>query len=109
MPLRYGSLHGRLFRVPQQRWLTFPQEQIRAIRGYYEVLCSTNTDPSFLYVLERSCDQCAATFGTIARSTVSHDWPWGVKAAHASLDGLWPGKNASRARQTGEEPSEPPQ
>ena len=77
MALRYCSLHGRVFSVPRQRWLAFPQETIRDIRGYYALLCSTATDPSFLHVLERSCDQCAVTLGTRARSTARQERSWG--------------------------------
>jgi hypothetical protein len=73
MSPRYCSLHGRVFRCTQQRWLSFPQETIREIRGYYALLCSTTTDPSFLHVLERSCDQCAATFRQRGHRSGSRD------------------------------------
>jgi len=73
MSLRYCSLHGRVFSYAQQRWLAFSQKKIREIRGYYELLCSTNTDPSFLHVLERSCDQCAATFRQRGQRSGSRD------------------------------------
>jgi hypothetical protein len=79
MSLRYCSLHGRVFSCAQQRWLAFPRETIREIRGYYDLLCSTTTAPSFLHVLERSCDQCAATFRLIAQR-------------RGSTDGLRPGE-----------------
>jgi hypothetical protein len=73
MSLHYCSLHGRIFSFTQQRWLSFPQETIREIRGYYVLLCSTTTDPSFFHVLERSRDQCVATVETIVRSHTSHE------------------------------------
>ena len=59
MALHYCSLHGRVFSAAQQRWLAFPQETIRDIRGYYALLGTTA--PSFLHVFEGSCDQCVAT------------------------------------------------
>jgi len=43
------------------------------IRGYYDLLHSTNKDASFLHVIELACDQCAATFQIIARSTARQD------------------------------------
>jgi hypothetical protein len=73
MSLHYCSLHGRVLSVPQQRWLAFPQGTIREIKAYYVLLCSTNTDPSFLHVLERSCDQCAAPFQLMAQRSGSTD------------------------------------
>ena len=43
------------------------------IRGYYDLLRSTNKDASLLHVIEWACDQCAATFQTIARSQARQD------------------------------------
>jgi hypothetical protein len=68
MALHYCSLHTRLFSRRGQRWVTFSPATIHEIRGYYDLLCSTNRDASFLHVIEVSCDQCAATGQTIARS-----------------------------------------
>jgi hypothetical protein len=79
MSLRYCSLHGRVFSCAPQRGLSLSPETIREIRGYDALLCSTNTDPSFLHVLERSCDQCAATFRLMAQR-------------NGSTDGLCPGE-----------------
>ena len=79
MSLHYCSLHERLFSRTQQRWIAFSGEKIREIRGYYTLLCSTNTAPSFLHVLERPCDQCAATFRLMAQR-------------RGSTDGLRPGE-----------------
>ena len=76
MALHYCSLHKRLFSRRCYRWVTFSQATIDEIRGYYELLRSTNKDASFLHVIELSCDQCAATFRTIARSKASNDWVW---------------------------------
>ena len=61
MSLRHCSLHGRLFSFTQQRWMPFPQEKINEIKGYYELLCSTNADSSYLKVIETACDQCEET------------------------------------------------
>ena len=68
MALHSCSLHTRLFRRRGQRWVTFSPATMHDIRGYYDLLRSTNTDASFLHVIELACDQCAATFQTIARS-----------------------------------------
>jgi|RhiMetdeSRZDD1v2_1073273.scaffolds.fasta_scaffold63850_3 hypothetical protein len=76
MALHYCSLHKRLFSRRCYRWVTFSQATIDEIRGYYELLRSTHTNASFLQVIELPCDQCVATFRTIARSTASHDWLW---------------------------------
>ena len=73
MALHYCTLHCRIFSFTQQRWLSFPQETIREIQGYYALLCTTTTEPSFLHVLERACDQCATTLETIVRSHPSHE------------------------------------
>ena len=72
MALHYCSLHTRLFSRRGQRWVTFSPATINEIRGYYDLLCSTKRDASFLHVIEVSCDQCAATVQTIARSTARH-------------------------------------
>jgi hypothetical protein len=45
------------------------------IRGYDNLLRSTNKDASLLHVIERACDQCAVTFQTIARSHARQDAP----------------------------------
>jgi len=74
MALCYCSLHTRLLSCAQQRWMPFPEEKIRESRGYYALLCSTDADPSFLKVIEMSCDQCAATFRTRARVKARNDW-----------------------------------
>jgi hypothetical protein len=76
MALHYCSLHKRLFSRRFHRWVTFSQATIDEIRGYYALLRSTKKDASFLQVIELSCDQCAATFRTIARRKASHDWLW---------------------------------
>jgi hypothetical protein len=47
--------------------MPFPETTINEIREYYELLSSTNTDPSCLKVIEMSCDECTATFRKIAR------------------------------------------
>jgi len=65
--LPYCSLHKRLFSRRSQRWVTFSQATIDEVRRYYALLCATPTDASYLEVLERSCDQCAATFAQIAQ------------------------------------------
>ena len=67
MSLYYCSLHGRLFSFTKLRWMPFPETTINEIREYYELLSSTNTDPSCLKVIEMSCDECTATFRKIAR------------------------------------------
>jgi len=76
MALHYCSLHQRLFSRRCSRWVSFSQATIDEIRGYYALLCSAKKDASFLYVIERSCDQCAATLRTIARSKARHAWLW---------------------------------
>jgi len=73
MALHYCSLHARLFSRRYQRWVTFSQATMNDIRGYYDLLCSTKRDASFLHVIELACDQCAATFQTIARSKARQD------------------------------------
>jgi hypothetical protein len=73
MALHYCSLHTRLFSRRGQRWVTFSQATITEIRGYYDLLCATNREASFLHVLEVACDQCTATLQTIARSTARHE------------------------------------
>ncbi len=76
MALHYCSLHQRLFSQRCARWVSFSQATIDEIRGYDDLLRSTKKEASCLHVIERACDQCAATLRTIARS-------------HASNDGLW--------------------
>jgi hypothetical protein len=76
MALHYCSLHQRLFSRRCYRWVSFSQATIDEIRGYYALLRSTKKDASLLHVIELSCDQCAATFRTIARSKTSNDWLW---------------------------------
>jgi hypothetical protein len=76
MALHYCSRHKRLFSRSCHRWVTFSQATIDEIHGYYELLRSTNKDASWLHVIELSCDQCAETFRTIARSKVSNDQFW---------------------------------
>ena len=71
MALHYCSLHQRLFSRRCHRWVSFSQATIDAIRGYDALLRSTNKDASFLHVIELSCDQCATTLRTIARSQAS--------------------------------------
>ena len=68
MALHYCSLHTRLFSRRGQRWVTFSQATMNEIHGYYDLLCSTNRDTSFLHVIELSCDHCAASFRTRAQS-----------------------------------------
>jgi len=68
MALHYCSLHTRLFSRRWQRWVPFSPATMHDIRGYYDLLRSANTDASLLHVIELACDQCAATFQTIARS-----------------------------------------
>jgi hypothetical protein len=69
MALHYCSLHQRLFSRRYQRWVPFPHETIEEIRGYYALLRAIPTEASFLEVLERACDQCAATLRQIAQGT----------------------------------------
>ena len=69
MALHYCRLHTRLFSRRWQCWVPFSPATIQEIRGYYDLLCSTNREASCLHVLEVACDQCAATLQTIARST----------------------------------------
>jgi hypothetical protein len=73
MALHYCSLHTRLFSRRYQRWVAFSPATITEIRGYYDLLCSTNREASFLHVIEWSCDQCAATLQTLARSQARHE------------------------------------
>src|SRR2546429_3980757 len=54
MALHYCSLHQRLFSRRCQRWVGFSPATITEIRGYYDLLCSTNRDTSFLHVIELS-------------------------------------------------------
>ena len=68
MALHYCSLHTRLFSRRGQRWVTFSPATIHEIRGYYDLLCSTNRDASFLQVIELSCDQCTAILQILAWS-----------------------------------------
>jgi len=68
MALHYCSRHQRLFSRRCQRWVGFSPATITEIRGYYDLLCSTNRDTSFLHVIELSCDHCAASFRTRAQS-----------------------------------------
>jgi len=70
MSLYYCSLHGRLFSFTKLRWMPFPETTINEIREYYELLSSTDPDPTFLKVIEMSCDECTATFRKIARAHV---------------------------------------
>jgi hypothetical protein len=56
--------------------VSFSQATIDEIRGYYALLRSTKKDASLLHVIELSCDQCAVTFRTIARSKARNDWLW---------------------------------
>jgi len=67
MSLYYCSLHGRLFSFTKLKWMPFPETTINEIREYYELLSSTDTDPSSLKVIEMSCDECTATLREIAR------------------------------------------
>jgi hypothetical protein len=76
MALHYCSLHQRLFSRRCSRWVSFSQATIDEIRGYYALLRATEKDASFLHVLELSCDQCAATFRTVARLKARNDWLW---------------------------------
>ena len=68
MALHYCSRHKRLFSRRGDRWVSFSQATIDEIRGYYELLRSTQKDAAFLHVIELSCDQCAATLQPLARS-----------------------------------------
>ena len=68
MALHYCSRHQRLFSRRCQRWVGFSPAIIHAIRGYYTLLCSTQKDASFLYVIELPCDYCSASVRTIAQS-----------------------------------------
>jgi len=67
MPLCYCSLHKQLFSRRSYRWVTFSQETIDELRGYYELLRSSHADASALAVVEMSCDQCEATLRQIAQ------------------------------------------
>ncbi len=69
MSLRYCSLHGRVFSVPQQRWLPFPEDKIQEINAYAALLRATNAEVCFLTVIETGCDACAATFRQIAQTS----------------------------------------
>jgi len=69
MSLSYCSLHKRLFSRRYHRWVTFSQKTIDELRGYGALLRSTHKDASHLDVIEQSCDRCAATVQTRARST----------------------------------------
>jgi hypothetical protein len=73
MALYYCRLHTRLFSRKCQRWVTFSPATMNAVRGYYDLLRSTNREASLLHVMELACDQCAAIFQTIARSTARQD------------------------------------
>jgi hypothetical protein len=53
--------------------VTFSPATITEIRRYYDLLCSTNREASFLHVIALSCDQCAATVQPIARSKARHE------------------------------------
>jgi hypothetical protein len=67
MSLRYCSLHGRVFSVPQQCWLPFPENKIQEVNAYAALLRATNTEACFLTVIETGCDACTATFRHIAQ------------------------------------------
>ena len=67
MALHYCSLHQRLFSRRCQRWVCISPATITEIRGYYDLLCSTNRDASFLHVIALSCDHCAASLRTLAQ------------------------------------------
>ena len=71
MALHYWSLHQRLFSRRCQRWVFFSPATSNGIRGYYALLCSPNKDASFLYVIELSCDHCAASLRAIAQSNAA--------------------------------------
>jgi len=79
MPLCSCRVHQRILRFSTQQWVSFSQEKIEEIRGYCALLTSTNPDPSFLEVIESSCDHCAH----IARQAVSEhiEPPWESKHA----------------------------
>jgi hypothetical protein len=73
MALHSCRLHTRLFRRRWQRWVPFSPATMHDIRGYYDLLRSTNKDASLLHVIAWACDQCAATLQTIARSQARQD------------------------------------
>jgi len=76
MALHYCSLHQRLFSRRCSRWVSFSQATIDEIRAYYALLRSAKKDASLLHVIELSCDQCATSLRTIARSMASSDSLW---------------------------------
>ena len=73
MALYSCSLHTRLFSRRWQRWVTFSPATMQEIRGYDNLLRSTQKDDSLLHVMEWACDQCAVTLQTIARSQARQD------------------------------------
>ena len=73
MALHYYSLHTQLFRRRCQRWVPFSPATMHDIRGDDDLLRSTKRDASLLHVMERACDQYAATLQTIARSQARQD------------------------------------
>jgi hypothetical protein len=74
MPLRYGSVQKRILRVSMQQWVSFSQEKIDAIRGHYDLLTSTKTAPSFLEVIESSCDHCAHSARQAVYEPIEPPW-----------------------------------
>jgi hypothetical protein len=69
MSLSSCSLHTRLFSQRYHRGVTFSPKTIDELRGYDALLRSTPKNASHLDVIEQSCERCAATVQTRARST----------------------------------------
>ena len=74
MALHYCRRHQRLFSRPCQRWVYVAPATIQAMCGSYALLCATQTEASFLPVLELSCDHCAALLQPLARSNAADAW-----------------------------------
>jgi len=58
MSIHYCSLHTRLLSGQYKEWIDSSLEQIKIIKGLYEIFHSANIATSEYKIIETSCGQC---------------------------------------------------
>ena len=58
MPLRYCSVHARLFHPERQAWVNRSQDYINMIKRVGALLASAEIDCADYIVIETACDRC---------------------------------------------------
>ena len=60
MPLRYCSLHERVFDQHHRRWMAFPRDKMAPLTHVFALYRALGLDCAYQEVIETSCDQCDA-------------------------------------------------